>query len=364
MKNVYLGMWLKVSKNIALIKEAQMSIWLFRAGKNGEYEEKFLSDNRVYLTWHDLDVDLSEIEEKQDLYKMLVKGYELEKEKTAVNWASQIWPIAHRMEIGDWVVLPSKFSRVIHFGKIIGEYVYDETLGSPYYHYRDVKWFALDIPRDRFDQDILYSMGAFMTVCKIHKNNAEERLKVMYKNNWTVGKVKSGSELIEADDESLEIDIAEMTYDKISERIIQRFKGHRMEELIEEILKAKGFTTFRSPEGADHGIDILASPDTLGFGSPKICVQVKTQDQPVDRPTMDQLIGTMSNVNADYGLLVSWSGFKASVIKEIPKQFFRLRLWDSRKIIEEIFSNYNQISDDIRAEIPLKRIWVLNEDEE
>lgn len=26
-----------------------MSIWLFRAGRNGEYESKFLEDKRIYL---------------------------------------------------------------------------------------------------------------------------------------------------------------------------------------------------------------------------------------------------------------------------------------------------------------------------
>ncbi|SDZ79690.1 restriction system protein [Thalassobacillus cyri] len=49
-----------------------------------------------------------------------------------------------------------------------------------------------------------------------------------------------------------------------------------MEVLIEELLKAKGFTTYRSPEGADQGVDILAASDTLGFGHLRICVQVKT----------------------------------------------------------------------------------------
>ena len=135
-----------------------------------------------------------------------------------------------------------------------------------------------------------------------------------------------------------------------------------MELLIEEILKAKGFTTYRSPEGADFGVDLLASSGTLGFGTPRICVQVKSTDGTVDRPTLDQLIGTMSNYNADYGLLVSWSGFKSSVIKEIPKHFFKVRLWDSKKIIEEIFDNYDNLSDTIRAEIPLKRVWMLNEE--
>lgn len=148
-----------------------MSIWLFRAGSAGEFEDKFLTDNRVYLTWNDLNVDLKSFEDQTDLKDFLIEHYELPKAKTAVNWASQIYPIVAKMQIGDWVVLPSKRSRTIHFGKITGDYVYDESLGSPYYHYRAVTWFATDIPRDVFDQDILYSLGAFMTVCKIDRKS-------------------------------------------------------------------------------------------------------------------------------------------------------------------------------------------------
>ena len=85
-----------------------------------------------------------------------------------------------------------------------------------------------------------------------------------------------------------------------------------MEQLISEILKAKGFTVYHSKQGADGGKDILAAGGEMGFGSPKICVQVKSHDTPVDRPTLDQLGGVMNKVGAEYGLLVSWSGFKQS----------------------------------------------------
>jgi restriction system protein len=71
----------------------------------------------------------------------------------------------------------------------------------------------------------------------------------------------------------------------------------------------------------------------------------------------------MSNFNADYGLLVSWNGFKLSVDREEPKQFFRVRLWNSKTIIKEIFANYEKLSDEIKAEIPLKRVWMLNLEE-
>jgi restriction system protein len=35
-----------------------MATWLIRAGKHGEYEQKFLQENRVYVTWDKLDEDL------------------------------------------------------------------------------------------------------------------------------------------------------------------------------------------------------------------------------------------------------------------------------------------------------------------
>lgn len=341
-----------------------MGIWLFRAGKNGEYEEKFLSDNRIYLTWNNLSIDLSQYKNREKLLSQLHILYSSEKINTIKNWASQIYPIAHRMAIDDWVVLPSKWTSTIHIGKIVGEYEYNEENGNPYYHSRKVEWFAKDIPRSNFDQDILYSFGAFMTVCKITRNNAEKRIKSMAENNWKVTPMVVAS-FDDADDTNVnsQTNLEEAIYDSIAKYIIQKFQGYKMEDLIEEILKAKGFTVYHSKQGADGGKDLLAAGGEMGFGSPKICVQVKSQDAAVDRPTLDQLGGVMNNVNAEYGLLVSWSGFKDSVIREEAKQFFRIRLWDSHDVIRELFTNYEKISPSLRAEIPLKQIWMLSEEE-
>ena len=342
-----------------------MSIWLFRAGKNGEFENKFLSDKRIYLTWNDLRVDLSKYGERSNLLEKLQELYAGEKANTIRNWAAQIYPIAHRIEKGDWIVLPSKVSSTIHFGKVTGEYVYDASAENPYFHYRDVDWFATDIPRNNFDQDLLYSFGAFMTVCKITRNDAENRIKHMAENGW---KTKSVSPQVFAEandiDTPTSTDIEEAAIDSISKYIIQKFQGYKMEQLISEILKAKGFTVYHSKQGADGGKDLLASGGEMGFGSPKICVQVKTHDTPVDRPTLDQLGGVMNKVGAEYGLLVSWSGFKSSVEQERGNQFFKIRLWDSYDVIREIFSNYEKLSKEIQAEIPLKQIWMLSDDGE
>lgn len=155
-----------------------------------------------------------------------------------------------------------------------------------------------------------------------------------------------------------------LSIDTISEYIIRNYKGHGLARVVEAILKAKGFSVYRSPKGADHGVDLLASSGGLGFDSPKICVQVKSTEDAVERVVLDQLIGTMANVGAEYGLLVSWGGFKSSIIRDIPMQFFKVRLWSRIEILNELFLCYDKLDAEIKAEIPLKRIWVLDAGDE
>ena len=40
------------------IWEEKMAIWLIRAGSHGEYEQKFIQEGRVYVTWDELNLDL------------------------------------------------------------------------------------------------------------------------------------------------------------------------------------------------------------------------------------------------------------------------------------------------------------------
>ena len=77
-------------------------------------------------------------------------------------------------------------------------------------------------------------------------------------------------------------------------------------------------TPHLSPEGPDGGADILAGAGTLGFGAPRLCVEVKSGETPVDRSTVDKLLGAVTKFGAQEGLFVSWSGFKSNVHKKWP----------------------------------------------
>jgi restriction system protein len=127
-----------------------MALWLVRAGSAGEYENKFLEENRIYFTWEGLSTDLTKVKGKKELYDILVKLYADVKPAAIINWTGLAWPIAKEMKKGDWVVLPSKKKPAIYFAEIVvGDYVNKPDTPDPFCHYRDVRWIATAIPRFR-----------------------------------------------------------------------------------------------------------------------------------------------------------------------------------------------------------------------
>lgn len=339
-----------------------MSLWLVRTGKFGEYEQRFLQDGRIYLTWHGLSEDLSKVPTREEMVDLLRQHYPAFSAAKLRNHAAQVWAFVRRMEPGDWAIVPSKAKPAIHVAEITGKYAYDRSAEDPFYHSHTVKWVAKDIPRSAFPQDLLFSFGAIMTICQIKRNEAEQRVRALAASGWTSTTKTATANEIDEDEEigpGQIADLEQFARDQIAKHIIQKFKGHGLERLVEAILQAQGYTTYHSPVGPDKGIDLLAAPGPLGFGRPRICVQVKSSESPLDTPTLNQLIGSMQNVQAEQGLLVSWGGFKSSVDKEIPAQFFRVRLWDQNTLIEELMANYEKLDADLKAELPLKRMWAL-----
>jgi restriction system protein len=348
-----------------------MALWLTRSGRHCEHELKFLGENRVYLTWGGLARDLGKVQDRHDLAVLLEQVYPNAKKSRRIQNSGQIWAFAHKMNPGDWVAMPSK-RKTIHIGEITGKYTFDGSAQDPYFHYRAVRWIETDIPRTNFDQDILHSLGAFTTVCQVKRNNAEARVRAMQGTGWKSAGAKAIPSLAADEDSesdsdeasSAPLDLEQIGRDGIARTIYGKYAGHGLEGLVEAILNAQGFTTHRSDKGADGGIDILAAPDTLGFGKPRICVQVKSQASALERPVFDQLVGTMQHVGADQGLLVCWGGFKPTIHKVAPQNFFKVRLWDQNDLIDQFVAVYDRLNEDIRAEIPLKRIWTVADSDE
>jgi restriction system protein len=341
-----------------------MAIWLNRAGADGEFEQKFLNDRRIYVTWEELDIDLRPLKSREQLYQALDEKYPDSKPAQLGNWTGQIWAFLHGMKPGDLVVLPLKKQRAIQIGEITSGYHFESAGPAPYYHWRSVKWVGESIPRQNFSKDLLNSFGALMTICRIQSNNAETRIRAMREAGWKVETAAaiavSGSPTDETEVElDARIDLEEAARDQIAQLIMARFKGHGLTRLVDAILKAQGYVTYRSPEGADGGADILAGAGPLGFGSPRLCVEVKSEASPIGREAVDKLLGAVAKFGAQEGLFISWSGFKSNVGRELAQSYFRVRLWTQVELLEALFANYERLDEELRAELPLKRIWTV-----
>lgn len=353
-----------------------MSLWLIRCGGRGEHEQKFLDENRVYLTWEGVTRDLAPLTDREALRAFLEERSPDATRSKISNTTGQFHSFLNRMVPGDWFCVPTR-RRTIHIGEITGGYTHTPNAEGPYHHHRAVKWIEQDVPRNNFDQDLLNSLGAIMTICKIQRNDAEARIRAMATNGWksvgisakpihakpsassstTHGPPDDDASDLEA--EAAPIDLELTARDQIARTLYAQFKGHGMERLVGAILKAQGFTTYEHGKGADGGIDLLAAPGVLGFGSPRVCVQVKSQDSPLDRPALDQLRGTMENVHAEQGLLVCWGGFKKTVYAELPRLFFKVRLWDQDDLIDQFLAHYDRFDAGMKAEVPLKQVWAM-----
>jgi len=341
-------------------------LWLVRLGRHGEQEAHALDKSELVLGFHV--GDLGPAKDRDAILKVVEQAMPGQKPKTHLNFAAQLNQFSNTIQKGDLVVVPLKTAPKIAFGEITGPCT-PTADGHPM---RPVRWLKPDVPRDVFRQDLLYSFGAFMTVCEISRNDALHRVEAMLKTGRDPGyesgvaappRPPASPEAPTA--EEADVDLDEIARDQIERRVASAFTGHNFTRLVAEILKAQGYIVNVSPPGADNGIDIVAGRGALGFEAPRLVVQVKSGNVVADQPTLQALIGSVQDTHADQGLLVCWGGYKRSVEQRRNELFFRIRLWGRAETLDALFEVYDRLPEEFRAELPLRRTWMLvPEDEE
>lgn len=332
------------------------AVWLVRAGEHGEDEETALSQGLAIIRFRYVP-DLRRFGSFEELVQELLTRDPEKSRSRAANLARQLWTFREEMKPGDVVVLPLKTRPgQIALGRVLGPYEL-RKVGDEERHVRPVKWERI-VPRSTFRQDLLYSFGAYMTVCRIQRNNAELRVAAVL-----AGKPDPGEPAPDVPSDETITDIAQAAHDAIVAFVRSRFKGHDLARLVAAILEAEGFRVSVSPPGPDRGVDILAGRGPLGLDEPRICVQVKSSESPADVNVLRALQGTMATFGATQGLLVSWGGFTDALQKEARQHALKIALWDQNDIINAIYRVYDKLSPEIQAELPLKRIWVLVREE-
>lgn len=342
---------------------AEPRVFVVRAGRAGE-DEEFVLENDIAVIGFINYPSFEKASEYADVFAIIDKASPDMKPRAKGNHAGQLWAFAIDMKVGDIVVLPRKQTDQIALGVVTGPYKY-QLIADEFRHTRPVEWIRPDVSRTVFEQDLLYSFGAFLTVCNIKRNDAVSRVQAVLAGKSDPG---WGAEGMSAEkdapqppesSEGSDVDLATLAHDQILKRIEARFNKHDLARLVDAVLRADDWHTRLSPPGPDGGVDILAGRGPLGLDHPRVCVQVKSQSTPADVTVYRTLQGSMQSFKADQGLLVCWGGFNKAVLAESRQGHFTVRLWDSRELVEAIYRTFNKLPEEIQAELPLKQVWML-----
>ena len=333
-------------------------VYLARAGRHGDDEDYALEHNLAVIGFLEVP-SLADAQDYDAMVQLVQDALPDGKPRALGNFTRQLWAFAGAMQEGDVVVLPRKITSQIAIGRVTGPYRYAEV-NTAWRHTRPVEWMRPDIPRATFEQDLLYSFGAFMTVCNISQNDAARRVAAVLEGKPDPGLFVPTKAPVPTEIETPEVpDLTQLAHDQIVARIQSRFTEHAMARLVAAVLQADGWETKISPPGADGGVDILAGRGSLGLDAPRLCVQVKSQNSPAVVTVYRTLQGTMQTFKAEQGLLVCWGGVNKVVLAESRQGHFMVRLWDNRDLVRAIYRTYERLPAEIQAELPLKQVWML-----
>lgn len=346
-----------------------MSVWMIRAGKQGQHEQFCLDNGLIGPGWHEVP-DLSATRTREDI-KAIVEDVYSGSNASVANYTGQLWRLRHGVQPDDLVVLPLKTSSQVAIGKVTGTYRYDDTADLYRRHTIPVEWIVTDIPRTAIRQDLLFSLGSAMTVCALNRNDAERRITQLLATGTDPGARVTPTPLtgstnqpfpagsVDDSPDSIDLDVERYALDQLTTFIGEKFAGYAMQTLVAAILEAEGYHTEVPPEGADDGIDVVAGSGPLGLDSPRLVAQVKSGTSAVDAPTVQQLQGAITTHGADHGLLVAWGGLTKPAQQAVRSQRFRVRVWDADDLIEALTRTYDRLPGEIQAQIPLTQVWVL-----
>lgn len=315
-------------------------------GIHTQDDKLFLKDNKIAIGWRKFG-DLSKVDATREAFKeRYIEAYSDAKKGSVPTSSGMLFRFMNEVQMGDYVIFPSKSDRMINIGVIESEYHYVPSAGE-YVQQRDVKWLR-HLPRTFFSQGALYEIGSAMSFFAV-KNYADEFLSALDKNFK-----KSVSETNE-EDESVAAaadDIVESTRDFILKELSKNLKGYDLEEFVADLLRAMGYRTTVSPHGGDSGIDITAYKDEL---PPRILVQVKSQDSDIKETTIQSLKGAMRE--GDYGLFVTLSNYTKNAQKYLDNTPI-IRGINGTELVDLILKYYEELSEKYRKMIPLKMVYI------
>lgn len=329
------------------------AVWLVRAGRRGRHASDFVAKNVIAVGWPAVG-DLAG-RDRPALLETVRLEYG---EKNASGIVGILHRFANQIAVGDLVLTPDSETRELHGGRVTGEYQHDpDALLADYPNVRTVQWIKT-FSRDELPKRILYQLGSLLT---LSQPSSQESLRAFLLNQtppaaMVTDDVEDGAS---EDDEAGVIDLYDELRAQTSELIraaVADLDAYQTQDLVAGILRAMGYHTQVSPEGADGGLDIVASKDALGVEAPIIKVQVKARPTTRSRPDEVRALAGLVSPPDERGLFVSTGGFTRDAANDA--RVIRIGLIGMDRLVELLVAHYDQLDQDTKSLVHLRRLWV------
>lgn len=319
---------------------------MVRAGDDNELIPLWKKEGIASIGWPQLG-DSRQFQSKEEMIDKAANVYAASKPKSRNSWINQVWRFSREIKTGDNIITYSKETREYLVGTVTGEHYYNTSVGNPAYpNHIQVEWRETKIARDALSQAAKNSLGSVLTVFRVDYWGQE--IDQLLEHPFV--------ELEEADDveedetiKNLANQALVMIQDKVDE-----LDPWQMETLVGGLLQAMDYNAQVSPKGPDGGVDVLAYKDAFGFEKPIIKVQVKHRKASSSAPEIQQLLGA-NPIDAN-SLFVSTGGFTSQA--ETVAKRNSVKLVDLEELVNLIVQWYEQMPNDVRALLPLRKMYV------
>lgn len=333
-------------------------MWMVRAVGGDRYDD-FRERGVAAIGWSKLAAEgVRTGTSREDIARLYAKVHPEAKRGSLVAGTSQVWRFLNEVQAGDAVVTYSPSRRTYLLGRIGGPASYrpewaDEGMAFA----RPVAWDTNEVARDQLKLATRNSLGSTLTLFLVPEEAAAD-IRAVSSRPAADTPALMPDELVAPDLDSDPADpygdIEEQARERIKD-LINRLDWRDMQDLVAGILRAMGYKTQVSPDGADRGKDIIASPDGFGFENPRIVVEVKHHNGAMGSKQIRAFLG--GRHKDDRGLYVSTGGFSRDARYEADRSSVPLTLWTLDNLVRALVEHYDNTDAETKRIVPLKRIY-------
>lgn len=325
--------------------------WMIRAGEGGYLADKF-AEGLVAIGW---DVgDLTKIQSPDEIRSTYLAAYPHDKKGKASGAVAMLYKFRHDIKRGDWAVTYDPEKREYLVGEVTSDYIFEEK--ADYQHTRKVSW-KHHASRDVLKPASKNYLGSTLTLFSVNEDVLDDLL--------SAAKGLGKSPAV-ADEESekqqwqqVKEDLIGKAHELIKDKLLD-LSEEEMPELVAALLRAMGFKTRISPKGPDRGVDVIASPDGLGFQEPRIKVEVKhRRNEQMGSQQIRSFLGALRP--GDKGLYVSTGGFSKDAKYEAERANVPMTLVDLDELAKLVVDYYSKFDSEGQTLLPLVRVYWPND---